>query len=135
LAEDPAFSDTAKLAQAGLATTNAKRYRLVHMADIAGTPCPCGLAKRAFTDEPDQITSMHVTEIHHDSKTHYHKTMTELYYVLSGEGTMELDGDSFLIQQGSAIMIRPGCRHRAVGKLTMLIVPIPAFDPNDEWFD
>jgi len=32
-------------------------------------------------------------------------------------------------------MIRPGCRHRAVGKLTMLIVPIPAFDPNDEWFD
>ena len=78
---------------------------------------------------------MHVTEIHHDSKTHYHKTMTELYYVLSGEGTMELDGDSFLIQQGSAIMIRPGCRHRAVGKLTMLIVPIPAFDPNDEWFD
>jgi len=112
-----------------------KRYTLTHMADVDATPCPCGSAKRAFMDEPDGIASLHVTQIKSDSKVHYHKIMTELYYVLEGQGVMELDGDEHTIEPGSAVMIRPGCRHRAVGQLTMLIVPIPAFDPEDEWFD
>lgn len=115
--------------------TKQKRYAVTQMADIEPTPCPCGSAKRAFVDDPDQIASMHVTQIKADSKRHYHKLMTELYFVLEGEGTMELDGDTHAIKPGSAIMIKPGCRHRAVGELTMLIVPIPAFDPSDEWFD
>lgn len=115
--------------------TTQKRYTLTHMADIEPTPCPCGSAKRAFVDEPEQTASMHVTQIKTDAKLHYHKRMTELYYVLEGEGVMELDGDEHPIKPGSAIMIKPGCRHRAVGELTMLIVPIPAFDPRDEWFD
>ena len=115
--------------------TKHKRYTLTHMADVEATPCPCGSAKRAFVDEPDGIASLHVTQIKSDSKVHYHKIMTELYYVLEGQGVMELDGEEHAIEPGSAVMIRPGCRHRAVGKLTMLIVPIPAFDPEDEWFD
>jgi hypothetical protein len=32
-------------------------------------------------------------------------------------------------------MIKPGCRHRAIGKLKILNIPIPAFDPDDEFFD
>ena len=32
-------------------------------------------------------------------------------------------------------MIKPGCRHRAVGDLTLINVPVPAFDSEDEWFD
>jgi hypothetical protein len=32
-------------------------------------------------------------------------------------------------------MIKPGCRHRAVGDLRILNIPVPAFDPADEWFD
>jgi hypothetical protein len=32
-------------------------------------------------------------------------------------------------------MIKPGCRHRAVGRFTILNIPIPAFDPADEHFD
>jgi len=112
-----------------------ERFRLVHMSEIEPVPCPCGQATRAFTDDPDQTASLHVTKIEADSKVHYHKKMTELYYVLEGEGHMELDGRRFAIQPGSAVMIKPGCRHRAVGELTVLIVPIPAFDPRDEWFD
>ena len=116
-------------------TAAQKRYALVQMDDIEALPCPCGSAKRAFTDEPGGIASLHVTRICADSRTHYHKNMTELYYVLEGEGRMELDGQSFPLRPGAAIMIRPGCRHRAVGDLNVLIVPIPAFDPDDEWFD
>jgi len=35
----------------------------------------------------------------------------------------------------TAIFIKPGCRHRAVGKMRIINVSIPAFDPQDEWFD
>jgi len=28
-----------------------------------------------------------------------------------------------------------GCRHRAIGKLRIVNIPVPAFDANDEWFD
>jgi hypothetical protein len=33
------------------------------------------------------------------------------------------------------VLIRPGARHRAVGKLRILNIPVPAFDPADEHFD
>ena len=39
------------------------------------------------------------------------------------------------VKPGVAILIKPGCRHRAVGKLRILNMPIPSFDPHDEWFD
>jgi mannose-6-phosphate isomerase-like protein (cupin superfamily) len=105
------------------------------MDDIAPVPCPCGTAKRAFAGDPDGIATMHVVDIKTDSQTHYHKKLTELYYVLEGQGQMELDGQLFDVRPGTAIMIKPGCRHRAIGKLKIINVPIPAFDPDDEWFD
>ena len=110
-------------------------YLIADMDQIEGTPCPCGTAKRAFADDPDQTATFHITHIKKDSKTHYHKRMTEIYYVLEGSGHIELDGESRPIGPGMAIMIKPGCRHRAVGDLKIINVPIPAFDPNDEWFD
>jgi len=61
--------------------------------------------------------------------------MTELYVVLDGEGEMELDGRRIPVKPMSAIYIKPGCRHRAIGKLRIINVPIPAFDETDEWFD
>lgn len=111
------------------------RYRFAHLADIEPTRCPCGYAKRAFTDDPDQIASMHVVQIEEDSKTHYHKKTTEIYFILEGRGEIELDGERKPVSSGDAIMIKPGCRHRAIGKLKILNVPVPAFDPQDEWFD
>jgi len=35
----------------------------------------------------------------------------------------------------TTVMIKPGCRHRAVGNLKIINVPIPKFDPEDEWVD
>ena len=35
---------------------------------------------------------------------------------------------------GHAVMIPPGVRHRAVGRMTILNVVVPPFDPADEWF-
>ena len=111
------------------------RWAMAQLDELPGIPCPCGTARRAFADEPGRVATLHMTEISADSATHYHRRMTELYFVLSGEGHMELDGERVPLRPGTGLMIHPECRHRAVGALTVMIVAIPAFDPADEWFD
>lgn len=111
------------------------RYRLAQMDQVEPVPCPCGMARRAFCDDADGIASLHVVDIKSEARTHYHKKLTELYFVLEGQGTIELDGDVFEVRPGTSILIKPGCRHRAVGDLKILNIPVPAFDAEDEWFD
>jgi mannose-6-phosphate isomerase-like protein (cupin superfamily) len=55
--------------------------------------------------------------------------------VIEGEGFLEVDGDRIPLRPLTTVTIRPGCRHRAVGKLKLLNFVVPAFDPEDEWFD
>ncbi len=111
------------------------RYTITHFDDVPARSCPCGTTRRAFAEEPDRIATFHRLEVKADAELHYHKRLTEMYYVLEGTGRMELDGESFDIRPGSVVQIKPGCRHRAVGRLTVLVVAVPAFDPDDEWFD
>ena len=114
-------------------------YRAVRFEEIDPVACPCGHARRAFTDDPDRVASLHVVEITEDSRTHYHKRLTEIYYFLEGEGEIELDGERRPVKAGDGFLIKPGCRHRTIvppgGRLLLLNVPVPAFDPEDEWFD
>lgn len=115
-------------------------YQIARIGELPPIECPCGKTRRAFTDDPDQVASLHVVEVTRDSRTHYHKRLTEIYYVLEGEGFMELDGERYEVKPGDSILIKPGCRHRATpaedgGALRILNVPVPAFDPDDEWFD
>ncbi|MHC4993577.1 MAG: cupin domain-containing protein [Planctomycetota bacterium] len=117
------------------AEIRSENYRIVHMGDIEPVPCPCGTSRRAFADAGESPASLHIVDIKTDPQTHYHKSMTEVYHVLEGEGVIELDGESHPIRPGSTVMIHPGCRHRAVGDLKIINVAIPAFDPEDEWFD
>jgi mannose-6-phosphate isomerase-like protein (cupin superfamily) len=85
---------------------------------------------------PDNpVATLHMVDISSDSEVHYHKRLTEIYLVLEGEGYMELDGDRVPVKPLTAVFIKPGCRHRAVGRLRIVNIPVPAFDPEDEWFD
>ncbi len=111
------------------------RYTIARPADLPALACPCGQTRRAFVDEAEKVASLHVVEISADARTHYHKRQTEIYYILEGEGEMELDGVRHPVRPGDAILIKPLCRHRAIGRLRVLNVPIPAFDPADEWID
>jgi mannose-6-phosphate isomerase-like protein (cupin superfamily) len=110
-------------------------YSIAQLDEVAPVKCPCGLARRAFAGSPDGAASLHLVEVREDSRAHYHKKMTELYLVLEGEGQIELDGRLFPVKPMTAIYIKPGCRHRAIGKLRIVNIPVPAFDEMDEWFD
>ena len=112
-------------------------YHIADFSEIEGVPCPCGIARRAFAGVEEFPGTLHVTEISADAKKHYHKTLTETYYFLEcdHDAKMELDDDIIDVRPGMSVVISPGTRHRAVGKMKVLIVVLPEFDPADEWFD
>ena len=114
-------------------------FEITRISQIEPVACPCGQTRRAFVDDPDQIASLHVVEVSTEAQTHYHKRLTEIYYVLEGDCQIELDGQLHPVSTGDAVLIKPGCRHRMVvpqdAQVRMINVPVPAFDPEDEWFD
>jgi mannose-6-phosphate isomerase-like protein (cupin superfamily) len=112
-----------------------QRYHITRPDGLPGVECPCGTTRRAFLDHSDQKVSLHLVEVSADARSHYHKRLTEIYFILAGSGQMELDGAIHPVTAGDAILIEPGCRHRAIGKLTVMNIVVPAFDPHDEWFD
>ena len=114
---------------------NMPNYMISQIDEIPPVRCPCGFARRAFADSAENVASLHLVQIEEDARAHYHKKMTELYLVLEGEGQIELDGKLFPLKPMTAIYLKPGCRHRAIGKLKMVNIPIPSFDAADEWFD
>jgi mannose-6-phosphate isomerase-like protein (cupin superfamily) len=114
-----------------------RRFELADLTQIPAVDCPCGSARRAFAEIEDFPATIHRTEISADARVHYHKRLTETYYFLdcAAGARMQLDDELVPVRQGMCIVIRPGCRHRAVGTMTVLIVSTPKFDPADEWFD
>jgi mannose-6-phosphate isomerase-like protein (cupin superfamily) len=116
---------------------NSRNYEIVDFTELAGVSCPCGVARRAFADVEDYPGTIHVTEISTDAQLHYHKRLTETYYFLEcgPDAAMQLDDETIAVQPGICILIRPGVRHRAIGKMKVLIIVFPKFDPDDEWFD
>jgi mannose-6-phosphate isomerase-like protein (cupin superfamily) len=112
-------------------------YEVVDFHEVPGIDCPCGVARRAFVDAEGFPATIHVTEISAAAKTHYHQRLTETYYFLEcdADAKMQLNEETIPVKPGMSILIRPGTRHRAIGKMKVLIVVIPKFDPADEWFD
>jgi mannose-6-phosphate isomerase-like protein (cupin superfamily) len=129
-------SDQVFIPGSSVSTVNPDLARfIVDFAAVPGTECVCGVAHRAFADEPRAPASFHITDISRDAQVHYHKTISEFYYFLECEpqAAMELDGNRIPVRPGMCILIVPGIRHRAIGKMRVIIVAVPRFDPADEW--
>ena len=102
---------------------------------IAAVPCPCGYSRGAFAGLPVLPVTLHRVDISLDAKVHFHKRLTEVYYVLDcdADAALVLDGERVPVRPGLAVLIPPYTRHRAVGRMRVLVVAHPQFDPTDEW--
>jgi len=110
-------------------------YIVARFDEMNAVQCLCGFSRRAFLDDPARKASMHLLDVKGSAHAHYHKKLTEIYLVLEGGGHLELDSEMVPVKPMTAVLIKPGCRHRAVGTLRIVVVPVPAFDPDDEWED
>jgi mannose-6-phosphate isomerase-like protein (cupin superfamily) len=105
--------------------------RLDNMETVRGV---CGFRRSLITaDDTDVANVSHLTI--DDSKQHYHRGMTEFYYVLRGGGEMVLDGESTPIREGDLVLIPPGVRHTSEGDMEVLIFGVPPGEDTDIYFD
>ena len=68
-------------------------------------------------------------EVHHleitDATLHYHERTDEVYYILGGQGRMQLDDLELELKEGTVVYVPRGVKHRAWGDLRVLVVCIP----------
>lgn len=108
---------------------------VAQLDEIEPLKCPCGMTRRAFVSPENPLATIHKVDISKDSRLHYHKKLTEIYLILEGEGHLELDAEMVSVKPLTVVLIKPGCRHRAIGELQIINISVPAFDAKDEWFD
>ena len=65
-------------------------------------------------------------------ETHAHKVQEQIYHVLEGEGSMEIDGRRQIVRRHDVIFIPPGVSHSITNNgltdLTFIVVTTPAED-------
>jgi mannose-6-phosphate isomerase-like protein (cupin superfamily) len=105
-----------------------------NVADIEQERGVCGFRRKLVTgdDTPVAYVSHLVID---NSREHYHKIMTEYYYVINGAGEIFLDGDAYPIKTGDIVVIPPLVRHTSKGDLEVLIFGAPALEGDDIYFD
>jgi mannose-6-phosphate isomerase-like protein (cupin superfamily) len=71
------------------------------------------------------------------TERHYHAESEELYYLLAGEGEMEIDGERAAVGPGDAILIPPGAWHQITAgdaELRFLCCCAPGYEHADTFF-
>jgi mannose-6-phosphate isomerase-like protein (cupin superfamily) len=65
-------------------------------------------------------------------ETHKHKVQEQIYHVLEGEGSMEIEGRRRIVRRHDVIFIPPGVSHSirndGITDLTFIVVTTPAED-------
>ena len=65
-------------------------------------------------------------------ETHAHKVQEQIYHVLEGEGSMEIEGRRQIVRRHDVIFIPPGVRHsirnEGIADLTFIVVTTPVED-------
>lgn len=111
-------------------------YLIRRVEEAPTVPCPCGQSTRLLTRADTTTCNFHITFIQ-DSVKHYHKLCTEVYYILEGQGKMEINQDVIEVEPGMMIYIEPNTTHRLWSEegVRTIVFGMPALDPTDEYFD
>lgn len=71
------------------------------------------------------------------TQRHFHKLSEEFYFLLEGEGTMEINGEMQSVKPGDAILIPAGAWHQitATRDLQFLCCCAPPYSHDDTYFE
>ncbi|MEX2247701.1 MAG: cupin domain-containing protein [Dehalococcoidia bacterium] len=114
--------------------STAEKYLIRRLGEVAEERGVCGWRKTLVTAQDTPVANVSHLRIE-DSRSHYHREMTEFYYVLSGGGTITLDGEKREILAGDLVVIKPGVWHTSDGEMDVLILGVPAGEQSDIWFE
>lgn len=93
------------------------------------------LAHPAWTPAAKQSLAEASLQPGSETAEHYHPISEELYYFVSGEGRMRLDGDEAPVAAGDCVVIPPGTPHKlwntGTTPLVLLCCCAPAYSDGD----
>jgi mannose-6-phosphate isomerase-like protein (cupin superfamily) len=73
------------------------------------------------------------------TERHYHRASEEIYFVLKGSGTLEVDGELRRVRPGDAALIPPGAWHTlendGSSELRILCCCAPPYSHDDTFFE
>ena len=110
------------------------KYIIRRLSDIETERGVCGWRRTLVTHADTPVANVSHLSIDH-SRYHYHREMTEFYYVLSGGGTITLDGEKKAITECDIVVIKPRVWHTSDGEMDVLILGVPAGEQTDVWFE
>jgi mannose-6-phosphate isomerase-like protein (cupin superfamily) len=78
-------------------------------------------------------------EVEQATERHYHRVTEEIYFVLKGQGKMEVDGETTYVRPGDAVLIPPGAWHtlenNGTSELRILCCCAPPYSHDDTFFE
>lgn len=86
-----------------------KKAIVRYSGETNAVPCPYGDVKRVITGGEGNA-NVHIVSVT-KGKEHFHKAYEETYYILSGKGTITLDGDTWEAEAGTVVYIPAGIPH------------------------
>src|SRR5437868_3283407 len=125
-----------KRKETAMSTATAKGYLVRRIQDAPTIHSACGQSTRPLTASDGVACNLHVTFIT-DSVKHYHRQCTEVYYILEGQGKMELNDDVIEVEPGMVVYIEPYTAHRLSSPegVRTVVFGVPALRAEDEYFD
>jgi len=78
-------------------------------------------------------------EVEQATERHYHRATEEIYFVLKGQGKMEVDGETSYMKPGDSVLIPAGAWHQlennGTSELRILCCCAPAYSHDDTFFE
>ena len=92
-----------------LGTTSTIAVTRLSFLQLPASIAPAGCARRAFAEADSFSGQCPSDEISADARIHYHRRLTEVYYVLDcgPEAQLELDGELISLTKGRCVMFVP----------------------------
>jgi mannose-6-phosphate isomerase-like protein (cupin superfamily) len=93
------------------------------------------LAGPSWTPARNQSLAEATVQPGGETAEHYHPRAEEIYYFVSGEGTMRLGDEQAPVRAGDCVVIAPGTRHKLFNAgtepLVLLCCCAPAYSHDD----
>jgi mannose-6-phosphate isomerase-like protein (cupin superfamily) len=115
------------------------RKNVVHENESKEIPDICGKVLELINQDNSNCRLMSIATIFLDpgksSTPHLHKEMEEIYYIIEGEGVIEIDGQTNIVKSGHAILLPIGSKHMITntGQKVMKFISVdsPPFNEKD----
>ena len=96
-----------------------------------------GSTIREYLHSPAQSLAEATLEPGQSTMRHYHALSEEIYLLIGGAGTMEIDGEAREVAEGDAILIPPGAWHELLAGsegVRLLCCCVPPYSHDDTYF-